>query len=127
MGIAVYALPTLSTPSTLDHFNEVSVLKLNIRGRMWVVLGKAVIHNRDGDAQNASLHLREVGAPPGIPEIDSTSVRIPEKTAYSLTVQGTAVMFTRPEVELVCATYKGYVTEASLIAIEVDSTHKQPP
>ena len=106
---------------SLHNFNEVSVLKIVLDYGTWVVFGRAVIGNYDGDPQNAHAKLRAFGAGDIIDYID---VRISDDAcAESVKLQGIFKAEKGQQVEMVCETYKGNVHDGSLIAIQVDSAH----
>ena len=88
----------------------------------FVIVGRVVIMNHDGDSQFATARLTTLD---GKTELDKVGVRIggvSETQAISLQ----AVMElgpgknTDPIVDIRCATYKGLAEHASLLAIQVD-------
>lgn len=105
---------------TLDNFNDKVVVRLRIPDAgKFVVFGRVVITNYDGDPQNANARLTTFD---GATEIDRVNVRI-TRGDHSISLQGTLSLPSPASnniVDIRCATYKGLAREATLFAISVD-------
>jgi hypothetical protein len=122
----------------LHNFNDTTVTEILItpptdRAQTnWVVHGKVVLGNLDGNPQNASAWLvLMVGDTPTI--IDRADVRIDQ---YGNTVsicllavfQAKQLLINKEiEVELHCQTYQGHVQWAKLVAMSTDSATSNAP
>ena len=121
----------------LNNFQDVTVTEILISSAAgaitppnWVVHGKAVLGNHDGDPQNASAWLvLMVGDTPKI--IDRADVRI-DQFGNTVSICLQAVVLLSPadikkgeiEVELHCSTFAGNVVWAKLVAMTTDSATK---
>jgi hypothetical protein len=122
---------------------------MDFRGGIWVIFGRVVIHNDDGDDQNSSAYLRTSVLPNPNPQelsdyqvLDATQLRLPGKSFEDIGLQGTlffgnvqnpagveapsSASRRGPFVELVCSTYDGTARDGSLIALEVGSVTDGP-
>src|SRR5262249_28263810 len=114
----------------LDHFNDTVVLRLIItpgirtddRERYYLIFGRVVIFNADGDNQNATARLT---TDDGKTELDRVDTRI----AYGrgallqpISLQGNLRGIRQDEVivDLRCGTYAGAALQSSIWAVEVD-------
>jgi hypothetical protein len=101
----------------LNNFNDVVVLRLQVKPGTYVVFGRVVILNQDGDPQNASAR---VTSKDGSNLIDKVEVRIPGRTTRSsVSLQGTVRVDQTDLVDIRCSTFNGQATNSSLFAIEV--------
>ena len=100
----------------LFGFADVVVAKLELEAGVWVIIGRAVVLNGDGDPQFVTariVHDANV-------IIDNVSVYAHGVTRHCLVVQAT-LKSRRPEtVVLACNTFKGTAEFGSLIAFKVD-------
>jgi hypothetical protein len=122
---------TVSNPGTvqLHNFNDTVIVRLEkLREGKYVVFGRVVIHNSDGDNQNASAAVTTLD---GATQLDRADVRIAGgggaidqavslQATYTLPSPGTD-----STVDIRCATYNGAAVEASLFAILVDGIETQ--
>ena len=100
----------------LQHFNDEIVVKVELREGTWILMGRVIIENRDGDSQwttaklvhDANVVLDEVRAytPGGAPS--------PLYLQAGLTGEGNQT------VTLECNTYAGGALYGSVIAFNVD-------
>jgi hypothetical protein len=135
MESTVYSVRDGSLP--LNNFQDISVTEILIspmsdkKPTNWVVHGKAVLANQDGDAQNASAWLALKNGDEVTAVIDRADVRIDQ---YGNTVsicllgvvQAKLVGQQDCEVELHCSTYRGHVVYTKLAAMSTDSATEQP-
>jgi hypothetical protein len=113
--LAVHATQT-GGPVGLSGFADVVVAKLELEIGAWVIIGRAVLFNADGDHQAVTariIHDANV-------IIDDVSVYAQGGNRQCLAVQAT-LKSRRPEtVVLACNTFSGNVEFGSLIAFKVD-------
>ncbi len=100
--------------------NDVVLLRLGLSmPGTYLVFGRVMVANGDGDAQAASARscIRD-----GSDLVDRADVRIPGDASQTIHLQGTArVDAGRAElVDIRCSTFRGYAGESSLLAIQVD-------
>jgi hypothetical protein len=114
-GLAFHA--TQPALLNLNHFADVIAVKLELeKGGPWVIIGRAIVHNHDGDYQAVTAKLVHDANV----VIDNVKIWAPGKTRYCVALQ-TTLKSTRPEtIELVCNTFDGDVEFGSLIAFNVD-------
>jgi hypothetical protein len=122
------AIPNIAFTNThvgivpLNHFADQMVVQLTVRDSgKYVVFGRVVITNWDGDPQNASARLTTHDQ---ATELDRADVRIDSKScAQSISLQGTLILPSKTEnsiIDIRCSTYNGVAQEATLFAILVD-------
>jgi hypothetical protein len=101
----------------LHGFADVIVTKLELEMGVWVIVGRVVIKNTDGDNQMVTakiVHDANV-------IIDHVTIWAPSATQHCMAVQAT-LKSRRPEtVVLMCNTFSGHVFSGSLIAFKVDN------
>jgi hypothetical protein len=107
----------------LHNFANLIVVYLDLPEGRWVVFGKGLISNYDGDSQSATVALDFEGHPPKI--LDKLDFILPElgdvsDEAFSLQGAVDANEAKGRTVRLVASTYKGYIRSCSIIAIPVD-------
>jgi hypothetical protein len=104
----------------LQNNNDVVLIRLGLaEPGVYVVFGRVVILNMDGDAQNASARIT---AQDGADQVDRADVRLPGGSSQTIYLQGTArVDAGSPQiVDIRCSTFKGTASQSSLFAIHVD-------
>jgi hypothetical protein len=113
---------------SLHNFADTQILQLEVRDAgKYVVFGKVVITNGDGDNQNASARLTTFN---GATEIDRADVRIGahgHADSLAISLQATLTL-PSPQgappanniIDMRCATFSGSAREAALFAILVD-------
>ena len=100
----------------LSHFVDVIVATLELELGVWVIIGRAVVFNKDGDSQSVTARIVHDGNV----IIDNVSIYADEISKHCLAVQAT-LKSRRPEtVVLACNTFDGIVHSGSLIAFKVD-------
>lgn len=107
----------------VHNFDDQVIVRLALPAEkigVWMLLGRALIFNNDGDAQDASARLT---ANDGAIELDRVDdMRIPSTSGQPVSLLG----FLRPEhpaepiVDLRCSTYNGTVNWGKLYALLVD-------
>jgi hypothetical protein len=106
---------------TLANFNDVVAVRLRVRDEgKYVIFGRVVISNWDGDAQNASARLTTFD---GATELDRADVRVDGSGLQSISLQGTLTLpspNSNAIVDIRCSTFKGGALESTLFAILVD-------
>ena len=105
----------------LQNFNEVVLLRLGLaEPGEYVIFGRVVIRNDDGDGQNASARITTID---GTNLVDRADVRI-TGGGFSQTIhlQGTArVAQGQPVIaDIRCSTFRGFASQSSLFALLVD-------
>jgi hypothetical protein len=106
----------------IANFTDTEVAKIRLaHAGAWVILGQAVIANKDGDSQNVSAKL-----------MNQQNVTIAVVECYALPddhscyyLQATLDAKEREPITLECATYQGQVLQASILAFSVDSIDVQ--
>ena len=102
-------------------FADVVVAKLELEAGAWVIIGRAVVHNGDGDHQHVTariVHDANV-------IIDNVNVYADGHKEHCLAAQAT-LKSRRPEtVVLACNTFNGNAKFDSLIAFKVDDVAYQ--
>lgn len=104
----------------LTNFNDTVGLRITLSRGNWVVFGRAVILNYDGEDQAANAQLRSLD---GSNIMDRVDVRVPslgDGCAETLPLQGVLTVEKVDIVDITCATYKGRARQFSLIAMKVD-------
>jgi len=110
----------------LQNFNEVVLLRLGLaEPGEYVIFGRVVIRNDDGDGQNASARITTID---GTNLVDRADVRITGVRitggGFSQTIhlQGTArVAQGQPVIaDIRCSTFRGFASQSSLFALLVD-------
>jgi hypothetical protein len=136
MPIANIAVFNSANGIGLGNFDETRVVQLQLPplppgpppqvGR-YVLFGKVVIANRDGDPQNASARMITDGAI----ELDRVDVRIAEQgqnDRQTITLLGHFTQNVgRPIIDIRCATFDGEASQADLYAIRVDELQSGAP
>jgi hypothetical protein len=116
-GIAVVA-SNESGPG-LSHFNDVTVLRLGVKEEgFYVVYARVGISNDDDSPQNATVRITHDD---GAFIVDRVDVRIPGKTRYAVSLQGTLrVDRGVPKImDVRCSTFQGSASQSSLFAVQV--------
>ena len=114
--------------SPLRGFKMQKILSLGFTNSRYLIYGKVVLDNTDGDPQNASVQLRTQDGESFV-TLDETSVRLlgegdPNRTEVSVQV---GIEFDAPTtVELACATFDGNASQAQLAAIQLDFLNGVP-
>lgn len=119
MSVALISQPTDQGPEALHNFTETIVHSIALTSGKWVVFGKVVVANSDGDAQNVSVKLRSHQST----VLDKVDLRIPGGSvgqSISLEAALTAPDATIIRIDITCSTFAGQAYEAQLIAISVD-------
>jgi hypothetical protein len=110
----------------LANFNDVTVLRLELTRGLWVIMGRVVMGNDDGDGQNASARLTTAD---GSIELDRADLRLDkggEGSEAAVSLQAT-LSTAKQIVDIRCATFKGHARQASLIAFTVDQIEESNP
>jgi hypothetical protein len=113
----------------LENFNDTVVVRLAVPKGQYVVFGKVSLRNSDGDPQNATARLTSQD---GFNIIDQADIRVGRSegifhstnftSTNSISVQGTFTVDGEGEiVDIRCATFRGNVSQASLIAIGAEN------
>jgi hypothetical protein len=105
----------------LHNFDDVTIFKLTVKEEgFYVVLARVVLHNRDSDAQAATVRLTHND---GAFIIDKTDFRMPNDSSYTVYLQGTLRVDqgTPRVVDFRCQTFKGLASQFSLFAVQVDA------
>jgi hypothetical protein len=101
----------------LEHFADQAILRLSVGPGTYVVFGRVVMWNLDGDFQNASARITSHD---GTNLVDSVGMRF-GGGSHVVHLQGTLVV--RPGstdiVDIRCGTFHGLARESSLFALEV--------
>ncbi len=122
MGVALVAKqPVVATP--LTNFHDTPLVRLTLGYGDWVVLGRVVFRNADGDPQDATAQLVATTAAGAVGvTLDDIRVRVPDGGGMQcVELQATYEARNRTSrVEMNCATYKGTASDGSLIAMQVD-------
>jgi len=120
----VVAWATKPGTQTLANFADTTIVRLRVADSgKFVIFGRVVIHNSDGDPQNAAARLATFD---GATELDKVDVRIGgagDADSLSLSLQGLMVLpdaLNSNVIDLRCATFAGVAREASLFALSVD-------
>jgi hypothetical protein len=105
----------------LQHNNDVVLLRLSLNEPgLYLIFGRVVIRNDDGDAQAASARST---VKDGADLVDRTDVRIPGgQGTQALHLQGTARVNpgTTEIVDIRCSTFRGFASQSSLLALQID-------
>lgn len=116
---------------SLGKFKMERLVDLTLTNSQYLIFGKVVLGNADGDPQNASAQLRR-GDGESFVTLDETSVRLPsadDPNRTEVSVQA-AVDFgsvhAPVSVELACATFQGHASQAQLAAIHLDFLNARP-
>jgi hypothetical protein len=130
------AMPVIAFADTnpfrvnLRNFRDEVLVRLLLRPGFYVVFGKAVVYNLDGSQQKAGAQLTSRD---GSNSIDISEVRIDggsgldDVEGMAISVQGTLVVAVNDDiVDIRCATFNGFVQQASLTAILVDGFLRIP-
>ena len=113
--VAVHAHQAAGTLH-LSHFADVILAKLELEVGSWVIIGRAVLYNSDGDPQYLTARLIHDANV----VIDNVSLYSKRETRHCLAVQATLKSRRRETVVLACNTYDGNAEFGSLIAFKVD-------
>src|SRR6266536_5610474 len=103
---------------SLGHNADQAVLRLAIGPGTYLVFGRVVVGNGDGDQQIAGARLTSKD---GVNPMDAVQVRIPGGTAQTLCLQGTLIVApgSTDIVDIRCGTFRGSAGQSSLFAIDV--------
>jgi hypothetical protein len=119
--------PAPDAPKWLSQFSDVEVAFFDLDVGAWVIFGRAVVANMDGDKQYvaAKIFAANIPAAPGAPFppgviIDHVRLYVDGDTEHCLTAQVTLKSRQRKRISLACASFKGYARFGSLIAFKVD-------
>jgi hypothetical protein len=112
----------------LHNFADFPVTLFELDVGAWVIFGRAIVYNGDGDGQwvSAKIITTDMPASPGAPgppptvTIDHVRLYADADTRHCLAAQATLKLRDRKVVSLMCNTFKGEATFGSLIAIKVD-------
>jgi hypothetical protein len=117
-GIAFANSNSVEAPggTPLHNNNDVAVLRLALTEGIYVVVGRVVIRNFDGDGQEASARIT---VRDGSVISDRVVVRIGGGEAQTLALQGTLKVNNGDIVDIRCSTFAGAAGHSSLSAIEV--------
>ena len=104
----------------LGHFNDVVLIRLGLNAPgLYIIIGRVVIRNDDGDGQAASARssVRD-----GSVTVDRADIRLPGSSSQTIHLQGTARVEagTTELVDIRCSTFRGFASQSSLFAIQVD-------
>lgn len=105
--------------SGLQNNNDVVLIRLGLAELgEYVIFGRVVIRNDDGDPQGVSARSTTRD---GANLVDSVNVRMPGESSQTIHLQGTARVDAGPEiVDIRCSTFRGFASQSSLFAIHVD-------
>jgi hypothetical protein len=112
----------------LEEFEMTKVVSLDLTNSPFLIIGKVVLDNADGDPQNAHVQLRRQDGEDFV-TMDETVVRLfdagkPNRVAASVQV---GVDLQIPTVvELACGTHDGNASQAQLAAIKLDFLNNDP-
>jgi hypothetical protein len=108
----------------LHNFADSVVVRVDLRPTdvgKFVVFGRVVIQNWDGDSQFATARLTTLD---GKTELDTVTVRLQDGVvSQPVSLQAAFELGTHntdPIVDLRCATFKGLAEQASLFVVQVD-------
>ena len=127
MGAELAVHNEQSAAKSLAAFQDTAVAELELEIGAWVIFGRAVLNNADGDKQlvSATIYAAEFPAIPGDPfppgvRIDHVRLTADGKTEHCLAAQATLKLRIRKRISLACATFDGGASFGSLIAFKVD-------
>jgi hypothetical protein len=127
MGAELAVHNVQSLPKGLLQFTDYAVAGFKLEAGAWVIFGRAVVTNGDGDAQWVSSKIMVFDDPPDpdLPNpapvtIDHVRLYADGGTSHCLTAQATLKARQRKLISFTCATFKGEATFGSLIAFKVD-------
>lgn len=115
---------TASNTSTvwLHNFADTIIVKIELaRGGKWVIMGRALLGNGDGDYQGATAKLVHDANV----VIDQANIWLNGGNRTCMYLQGCLVAKEREVITLECNTYKGEASWGSLIAFRVDDVEFQ--
>lgn len=109
---------TTANPGTtfLNNFNSTIIAKMKLTEGNWVILGRVVLGNGDGDYQSGTaqiLHDANV-------VIDQALLWLLGGERVCISLQGTLSARGDETITLNCNTYKGEASSAALLAFKVD-------
>ena len=105
----------------LAGFVDTEIVKIRIGQGHWVILGRVMIHQTDGDFQwirAKILHDQNV-------VLDQIGYQVRPGWNGCLALQATLLSKERQSITLECHTYSGFAYSGSLVAFSVDSIDVQ--
>src|SRR5439155_20394736 len=121
MGAEVAVSVKSNAVTSLNNFNDTLIVKMQLKPGKWVILGRALLQNHDGDLQTVMariLHNANV-------EVDRVDIWATAYWRGCVYLQGTLTSERDETIELSCSTYKGIAQSGSLIAFGVDNVEIQ--
>src|SRR5262245_23295580 len=108
----------------MNYLDEV-VVKIELSQGDWIVWGRVVLFNKDGDDQPFTAQLcGDVGVS-DVGVIDDVGYRIEGEGAETLSLQGGVSLRRTETVTLQCNTYRGSALQGSIVAVKVDAIEYQ--
>jgi hypothetical protein len=98
---------------------EQTIIRLGVGPGTYLVFGRVVVANNDGDRQDVQARMTSKD---GSALIDSVRVRLPPGLAsQTLALQGTLVVQPNDKdvIDIRCSTFRGFASQSSLFTIEV--------
>ncbi|CAN7757879.1 hypothetical protein LJR296_006853 [Cupriavidus necator] len=115
---------TTSNPGTawLHNFADTIVAKIElVGGGKWVIMGRMILGNGDGDYQGATAKLVHDANV----VLDHAEIQLKGGIRTCMYLQSCLIVKEREVITLECNTYKGEASCASLIAFNVDDIQVQ--
>jgi hypothetical protein len=116
------AVTTAASPLVqLRNFQDTVVARVRLQRGRYVVFGKVVLSNLDGDTQSARVQLAARDGGIILKENSVLLEHLPAGNSQSILILGTATVEDGADiVDLRCATFDGEASQTSLVAIAVD-------
>ena len=116
------AVTTAAPPLVqLRNFQDTVVARVTLQRGRYVVFGKVVLSNLDGDTQSARVQLAARDGGIILKENSVLLEHLPNGNSQSILILGTATVEDSADiVDLRCATFDGEARQISLVAIAVD-------
>jgi hypothetical protein len=101
-----------------DDFVEQKMLSLSVGPGTFLVFGRVVVGNQDGDAQQSSARLTSKN---GSNLIDSVTVRIAGRSSSTVSLQGTLIVASNSTdvIDIRFAGFRAFGQQPSLFALQV--------
>jgi hypothetical protein len=119
MAVTRYKLQQPLGPSRLHKDQDTTILQMHVDGGEYLILGRVAFFNWDSDTQRAAAKILAIGATDAVDWVEITLAGDP--VGESISLQGLFKCDIGQRLELVCSTYNGSVSAASLIAMPIDT------
>ncbi|GAA3113702.1 hypothetical protein GCM10010520_67210 [Rhizobium viscosum] len=106
-----------STPYTLGHFRETPILSIQLATGSWMLIGRVLVANTDGDPQLATAAFKVRSALTFPDRLDRT---INANSLFTFPLMGVLDLPSDDTVDLVAATFEGEAVHCSIMAVPVD-------